>query len=230
MGKKNYFLLFIISWQFFSFAHQYYSQVGQDQFLHTLFPDKRDGVMVDIGANDGVKYSNSLFFEQQGWQCLCIEPHPRAFAALQKNRSCICIQCCIADVAGAAQFLKINGACEMLSGLIKKYDPRHVGRIAFEVTQNRDSCEIITVPCYTLEFILKQYDITHIDILSLDIEGGELEILQSIENLADIVDVICVEDNYNDQNMVTFLEHAGFSLLKRLEHDLVFRNNKFCVK
>jgi hypothetical protein len=41
------------------------SQVGQDRFLFDhFFRGKRDGVFVDVGAYDGEKFSNSLFFER----------------------------------------------------------------------------------------------------------------------------------------------------------------------
>jgi len=208
----------------------YYSQVGQDEFiLKNIFPDKIDGVIIDIGANDGVKFSNSLKFEQRGWQCICIEPLPRAFNELIKNRSCVCIQGCISDKEGTDQFLQINGACEMLSGLTLKYDPRHVSRIAYEVDQNRDSYEVIPVMCYKLNSILDAYDIKHVDILSLDTEGGELDILKSIDNIEQIVDVICVEDNYNDPKLVEILTEKGFVLIASLHQDLIFRNKRFCV-
>ncbi len=208
---------------------KYYSQVGQDEYMHkNIFPYKNDGVMVDIGANDGVKFSNSLFFEQLGWKCICIEPLPRAFAALKENRpNCICIQGCISDKEGADQFLEIKGACEMLSGLTSKYDPRHVSRIEYEVNQNQDSYEVIPVMCYELDSLLDACSIDHVDILSIDTEGGEDAIIQSI-NL-DRIDVICVEDNYDDIELVNYLLERNFIILARLEHDLIFRNKRFCT-
>jgi len=208
---------------------KYYSQVGQDEYMHkNIFPDKKNGVIVDIGANDGKTLSNSLFFvEQLNWQCLCIEPLPRAFTELKKNRpNCICVQGCIAEKEGTDQFLEIRGGCEMLSGLTSKYDPRHVSRIAYEINQNRASYEVIQVMCYKLDSLLDAYGIDHVDILSVDTEGGEDTIIKSI-NL-DRIDVICVEDNYGDQELVKYLLERNFIILTRLEHDIIFRNKRFC--
>lgn len=225
--KKFFFTLFILTFNG-SFAETYYGQVGQDEFMHkNFFPEKIDGIIVDIGANDGVKFSNSLFFERRGWQCMCIEPHSLAFNELVKNRACLCIQACVSDVEGVAKFLEIRGACEMLSGLIDKYDPRHVNRIIFEAQQNHDSYQIIDVPCFTLNSVLEAAGIDHVHILSLDVEGGEKGILESIDFDRFSIDVICVEDNYQDLESCAILEEKGFILAKRLNHDLIFVHRSF---
>ena len=36
-----------------------YSQYGEEEILLNFFEKKQGGVLVDIGASDGVKYSNS---------------------------------------------------------------------------------------------------------------------------------------------------------------------------
>jgi FkbM family methyltransferase len=233
--KMSLFLGLFVLYNSSCYAHdthigKYYSQVGQDEYMHkNIFPNKNDGVIIDIGANDGVTLSNSLIFEQLGWQCICIEPLPRAFAELRKNRSCICIQGCVSDKEGIDQFLEIRGGCEMLSGLTSKYDPRHVSRISYEIAQNRASYEVINVRCYKLNFILNAYGITHVDIISLDTEGGELDILKSIDFDRFSIDVICVEDNYGDIELVNYLLERNFIILARLEHDIIFRNKQFCT-
>ena len=43
----------------------YSSQYGQDKYINeTFFKGKQNGVFVDIGANDGVSLSNTVFFEK----------------------------------------------------------------------------------------------------------------------------------------------------------------------
>jgi hypothetical protein len=44
----------------------YYSQVGQDRFIHeNYFKELKGGVFVDIGAHNGISYSNTYFFEKE---------------------------------------------------------------------------------------------------------------------------------------------------------------------
>jgi hypothetical protein len=115
-------------------AMQFFSQVGQDRFLfENFFYGKRNGTFVDIGAYDGEKFSNSLFFERyMGWHGLCVEPLPSAFARLAaKRQASICKQVCIADFEGEADFTEADAGIDekMLSGLTQQFDPRHVDRL-----------------------------------------------------------------------------------------------------
>lgn len=71
-----------------------FSRAGQDLFLfENFFRGKRNGVFVDVGAQDGETGSNSLFFEDfLGWRGLCLEPQPQTFAKLRARRKCDCEQ------------------------------------------------------------------------------------------------------------------------------------------
>lgn len=203
---------------------QYYSQVGQDKFLYeNFFTNKRGGIFVDIGAYDGIFFSNTYFFEKYlNWDGLCIEPNPEIFKQLKINRKCRSIEGCICVNSGLVPFLKINGRPEMLSGIISLYDPRHLERIEREVKLYGGSTEIIFAKCYSLTQLLLDNHLTKVDYLSLDTEGGELEILKSIDfNIIDI-DVISVENNYGiDFN--TFLESVGYEKIANCEWDEIYR-------
>ncbi len=63
---------------------EYVSQCGQDKFLiENLFKGKKNGIFVEIGAFDGIKYSNTYNLEvDYGWAGLCIEPIPEQFENL----------------------------------------------------------------------------------------------------------------------------------------------------
>jgi hypothetical protein len=63
-----------------------YSQSGQDDWVLSII--KHKGYFVDMGAYDGVKYSNTLRLEEAGWEGLCIEPNPENFELLWGNRKC----------------------------------------------------------------------------------------------------------------------------------------------
>lgn len=53
----------------------FFSQYGQDWFIATcVFPHKKDGFFVDVGANHPLEINNTLFFERQGWTGMAFEP------------------------------------------------------------------------------------------------------------------------------------------------------------
>ena len=199
----------------------YYSQCGQDKYLNEqVFRNKQHGVFIDIGAHDGISFSNSYYFEKYlGWTGICIEPHPDRFHELKNNRTAICLPICIADFNGQAEFVKISGAPEMLSGLVDCYDPRHVARINRELQLNGGSAHIINVETCTLASVVEKYKFGSIDLLSVDTEGSEFLILKSIDLKAVDIAYIVVENNYGDNNVHNYLIANGYRHIKRFQGD-----------
>lgn len=206
---------------------EFCSQFKQDQYLYeTLFKDKYHGVFVDVGAHDGKTFSNTYFFEKElNWTGLCIEPIPEVFARLQNCRNATCIQGCISRVEGEASFLRIKGYSEMLSGLLNKYDPGHMARVNREIQTFKQESEVLTVKCYELNKLLLENNIRHVDLLSLDTEGGELEILQSIDFELIDIHVIDVENNAGTDEFYKFLLSKGYSLMTKLGCDEIYIKN-----
>jgi FkbM family methyltransferase len=225
---KKLIFLFVLAIHSTSFA-TYYSQCGQDKFANEIFfKNRKNGVFVDIGAHDGIELSNTYFFEKElNWTGLCIEPIPSVFEKLKNNRKCICINGCASNETRVAEFLKISGPLETLSGIIDMYDPQHVERIQRDLAIHGGSYEIIRVQCYNINDLFRQNGITHIDFLSIDTEGGELEILQSIDFSNVQIDVITVENNYSSPDFVPFLKKQGFEFVTSLYQDMIFVNKKF---
>lgn len=201
----------------------YCSQFGQDQFVNeTFFKNKRQGIFVDIGAFDGITINNTFFFEKElHWTGICVEPHPDSFRELAKTRRCICINGCIAPKSGTEEFLYISDPA-ILSGLFNTYDPRHVARIYQEVQECNGKASLIQMPCYTFNEVMQTHGIRHIDFLSVATEGGEYAILESIDFALCIIDVLTVEDNYDDPRFAQLLEGKGYRLASKKTSNLIF--------
>lgn len=211
---------------------RYYSQIGQDEIAQQLLNDKANGVFVDIGAYDGIRYSNTAFFEKErGWTGICVEPLPHIFPQLVQNRSCICVNGCIAPRAGREPFLKITNTCpngpEMLSGLVDQYQKKHAERVVFEVTQNRAHADIIEVECFNFNDLMMTHSMTTIDFLSIDTEGGERRILESIDYSRIDINVITVENPYDDKGIELLLASKGFIHVKKVEWDDIYQHQKY---
>lgn len=210
----------------------YYSQCGQDTFVHkTFFKNKHDGIFVDIGAHDGITFSNTYFFEKElGWAGICIEPMPYMFEKLQNNRSCICIHGCIAEKNTIAPFLFLDGPSNMLSGLLTEYDPRHMKRIFNELYELGGSIKILKMNCIALNDLLEQYGFYTVDYLSIDTEGNELKILQSIDFNRFSIHIIDVENNYNIPDIGTFLATKGYRKITQLGGDEIYEKINKSIK
>lgn len=225
-------ILFLLPFIFISSSScKYYSQKGvsQDQYVNErFFHNKRNGVFIDVGAHDGKKYSNSYFFEKElGWNGICIEPLETPFQQLQKRRKCICVNACISSQEGLLKFFKVSGAPEMLSGIIDTYNEKHYNRLKIEIERDGGTLSIIEVPAYRLETLLEKHNIKLVDFLSIDTEGSELDILQSINFAKVKIHVICVENNdyCRTPEIKNFLISQGFRLVDYLKQsDEVYVN------
>ena len=207
----------------------YYSQFLQDKYIYeTFFKNKKEpGFFLEIGADDGIRFSNCKFFEETlNWKGIAIEPRNEAFNKLKQNRNCICLKCSLSNIEVTTTFLDIKGYGRGLSGLIDEYDQRHKQRIQYEMHHpDNKGYEIVEVQTEKLNDILNKYDITNIDFLSIDTEGSELSILETIDFNKINIDIITIEDNYKDTNLIKFFIDRNYSFVKEIECDKIFKKN-----
>lgn len=206
---------------------QYYSQYAQDLLLNeVLFKGKQHGFFLDIGAHDGVTLSNSYFFEKEmGWTGICVEPIPEVFARLQQNRVATLINACITDTDGEIAFTRITGYSEMLSGITKQQDEKHLDRINREIAEKGGSVEQIVVAGISLRSLFIQQQVTLIDFVSIDTEGNELPIIESFP--FDLVQpkIFLVENNNKDNTVKNLLAKQGYQKIIKAGDDFFYRGN-----
>ncbi len=230
---KKVIIFLVIFFEFSSNGHSYpqpfegyFSQKGQDKFLNEqIFNNKKNGFFIEIGAHDGISFSNTYYFEKNlNWRGICVEPNPTIFEKLTQNRKCYCEQVCIADNIGQKPFLRCTGyMIEMYSGLIDNYDPRHLERIDKEIAFYGGSKEIIFVQCVTFNNLLKKYNVSHVDLLSIDIEGGEEALIKTIDFDAVTIDIIVVENNFNEDRVKKILLSKNYKHIARLGKDDIYQ-------
>jgi FkbM family methyltransferase len=207
----------------------YYSQIQQDRILQEkFFFREENGFFVDVGAEEGVNGSNTYFYEQKGWKGICIEPHPESFAKLKEARNCLCLPLAISSQKGKTKFTKINGPSQALSGLTSQYDARHLDRIERDIGEKGGQKEEIEVETDTLKNIFAKQNVKEVHYLSIDVEGGELDVLKSIDFDEVMIHVIDVENNYPDSfsALRKFLFYKGFTKSFPILFDEVFVNSK----
>jgi protein O-GlcNAc transferase len=192
-----------------------FSQHGQDVFVYNRFfnNDFGRGTFVDIGAYDGISFSNSLFFERHlGWNGICIEPLPLVFDQLRDNRKAVCVNCAVSDREGVEEFIDVDmpNYGKMYSGLVGDYDKRHMKLVQEQSTGKR----VMRVQTRKLSDILDESGLTKVDYLSIDTEGSELKILRSFDLVAYGVRAISIENNYQDREIRNYLVGLGYQLVK----------------
>ena len=211
----------------------YHSQDGQDLYLDKhVFKGLKNGIFVDIGANDGITINNTLFFEKNlNWTGINIEPIQSVYQKLCINRpNCINVNCAIDEHSGYKDFITNDGYTEMISGLKEHYDPRHYQRLFNENNIHKSSTKIIKVKTDRLEKILEDNNIKHVNYMSIDVEGAEFSVIKSINFDKCFIDLIAFEDNYKDQqtqDIIDYLICKNFAILKKTMD--VFMINKASI-
>lgn len=199
---------------------KYYAGNKIDEFLSTyIFKGYKNGYFMDVGANDGLTINNTLYFEKYyNWTGINVEPLDEPYNKLIINRvNCINLKLAIDNVDGEAEFIYNTGYTEMISGLKKPYDTRHFNRLTRELNQHGGTSTVKIIKTKTVKTILEENKIKHINYLSIDVEGGEKNVLESI-NFDDVfIDVISFEDNFSDTtvNVIKFMKANNYILVGR---------------
>ena len=207
----------------------YYSQFGQDSYLETtFFKGYKNGFYVDVGAHDGITFNNTLYFEKNNnWNGINVEPIKLIYDKLISNRpNNINLNYAICNNDGETDFLCNIGYTEMLSGIKDNYDYRHHQRLEKENREMSSTTEVIKVNTKKLETIFDENNISHINYLSIDVEGAEYEVIKSINFDKVFIDIIGFENNYHDTSIpiVNYLEQNNYIVINISDSDIFMIN------
>jgi FkbM family methyltransferase len=169
----------------------YQAQNGEDRWLDAHFGGKREGFFVEVGAYDGVRFSNSYFFEQRGWRGVLVEPDPAMAERCRTARSRSMVYACAVGAPGSSTevvFFQVTGG-EVYS--TTRLDPSHRQRLQRLGLPWRE----VRVPMRTLDAILDEVSAPKIDFVTIDVEGGELDVLRGFDLGRWKPQVVVVETN-----------------------------------
>jgi len=188
-----------------------FSQYREEYFLEEFFKGKENGFLVDVGAADGLLYSNSRhLLLNKKWRGILIEPHPFFFSNLvnlyQNNTNVKLLNIAAFKTEGTMPFYICGdspaGQCSTLS---EDFKEKVISRYS---TPYDKTINIETKP---LKNILE--NVEHIDFLSIDCEGVDL-------------DVVCSNDWDNIRPSLVCIEHSMtkstlWELMKVYDYHLV---------
>ncbi|MBE9224280.1 FkbM family methyltransferase [Phormidium sp. LEGE 05292] len=197
---------------------QSYSQFGEDLEILKFFNFKKLAYYVEIGANDGITNSNTFLLEQQGWKGLLVEANPDLIpCCLQSRPNSIVMNYAVvaSEKIGTIDFYRVVGGPRGLDGLSTTVTD---GNFISMINQYGGKVEKISVPATILDDILNQNNSpVGFELLSIDVEGAELEVLKgfSIEHFKPRI--ILVEDNSQGKDVCVrnYLKLHGYVRVHR---------------
>jgi FkbM family methyltransferase len=164
------------------------SECGQDFFALIANDFASDKTFVEIGAYDGITYSNTYLLEKKfDWDGILIECIPRNFEIIKDSRKSKAILAA-ATPQNVESVDVVELAASNLSGLSQ------------EVSRNKWKTISHKVRGYSLDSILKMADQNgKIGFLSIDIEGAEFSIFENVNLRNYEINAICVEHNFRPE-------------------------------
>jgi len=153
---------------------QFRAQFGEDRLLDDYFEHKRAGFFVEIGAYNGVDFSNTYYFEQNGWRGLLVEPDAEEAANCRASRPRSRVIECAAvgpESVGEVTFQVVPGWRALSARAVSR-------RRAGEELVGSLEIEERTVPARTIDSILQEVEPPEIDFVTIDVEGGEWDVLR----------------------------------------------------
>lgn len=155
-----------------------YSQHGQDERVEKLLPST--GFYVESGAANGVTHSNTLFYEEKGWEGLLVEPGTTNFRSVVAHRKAYAVN------AGLSLDGKL-GSLKFSEADCSKKSPSQGECSKTSLAKG------IPVKAIPLELLLACVNRSTVDFWSLDVEGVESKILESFPFAKIEVGVLLVE-------------------------------------
>lgn len=161
---------------------------------------------------------------ERNWNGILIEPIPSFYQEiLSKNRNIYSINACIAQNKPIIAKFRLYS---VLSGRLKTMTDEHQKRIDKE-SESKNKISLF-IPCFSINTILAAINVNKVDYFSLDVEGGELDVLKSINYSKIQIDTFSVEHNnvVDEKNRIkSFMEKNGFKTQKDAPQDIYFVRN-----
>lgn len=215
------------------FRRRSFAEYGEDLIVESLLGEGVE-FFIDVGANDGFHSSNTFYFALRGAGGICFEPIPEVYSSLRSlhrfNQKVKCLRCALSDENKNARMVSLEG----LSYLPETQDLRH--KFLHQAEHPR-APEVREIRLLRFQDAIAGLDVPRIvDLLTVDVEGHELKVLQSIPFDLYQFRVIIVETHHlgadsrylwkhrDYEQIIGLLESWGYPPIHRTVANTIFLN------
>tara|TARA_B100000787_G_scaffold33393_1_gene22947 strand:+ start:4280 stop:4987 length:708 start_codon:yes stop_codon:yes gene_type:complete len=214
---------------------KYYSFSGVDIAINDIFRNNNNGIYLDVGCQHPVNNNNTFLLHQKGWEGINID--------LDQDNI---------DLFNCSRPKDLN-ICAAISSTVKNTDlyfyhkKSPINTIVNKVSnfQKAKISEIKKIKTNTLNNLLKlsRFHNKRFDLMSVDVEGHELEVFLGFDFVKYRPNIIVVEfldlslskieiknqniDNIINSELYKFLTSKNYTLVNFIYADLIFVNNDF---
>ena len=189
--------LFKLGRRIFEGEKKSFSQSGEDLILQFIFMwlriDKPS--YIDIGAHHPTYLSNTYLFYENGSSGVCVEPDPFLFEVIRKARKRdICLNVGVGgEGIDKADFYILSS--RTLSTFSRKEAQRYASY------EGKTIEKVVEIPLVSVNEIIRKHCPQQPNLVSLDVEGLDLQILQDFDFNKYNPEVFCIETlTYTEDN------------------------------
>ena len=206
-----------------SHAGTYYSQEGEDILLSRIFGEQAEGFYVDVGAHHPRRFSNTYLFYKRGWRGINIDALPGSMKVFQKLRPHdINLELAVSEREQVLTYYMFNEPA--LNGFSKTISEKRQTD-EYKITNTID---VLAFPLYVI--LDKHLPLGQsIDFLSVDVEGLDLQVLESNDWKKYSPKVILVEILANNLTAIendpvyNYMVNQGYILFAKLFFTCIFK-------
>ena len=208
---------------------KFYSQCQEDKLLYEKYFKNYSlegkKYYFEMGALDGVMYSNTKFYEESlGWTGVLVEGNPFAFTNLVLNRpgnkvmNAIC-----SDSKESLSFnvcANVPAVCSLEVTKPEKFDN--------EYYKHSQMLKVNSIPV-SLDTILENSGVNRIDLCVIDVEGHEVNVLNSFSFKVPVVLWLIefLDDDKKNNEVVKIMTKNNCKFMGKCAHNAVFINRDY---
>ncbi|WP_047306268.1 FkbM family methyltransferase [Pseudomonas fluorescens] len=203
------------------YSNNSYAQEGEDLIVDRILEGKNKGFYLEVGCHHPFRFSNTYFFYKKGWNGLCIDPLPgvgEEFSRWRKRDTII--EKGVSSTEGHLIYYMFNDPAlnTFDEALAKKRD----GLYGYRLIEKR------TIQVSPLSSIIEDSGYNgKIDFLSVDVEGLDIEVLQS-NNWEKYRPKIVIAESLSQEvvffkdRIYQYLQELGYKFYAKTGNSLIF--------
>lgn len=211
-----------------------FSQNDEEKVIIDYFKDDdpKELTFLDIGANDGITFSNTHQLSLSGWSGVCLDPSPMAFEKLENlyrnNNNITSLNFGISDQncdLDLNESLNWDGRDDTPLGILSCIDPNEKNRF-YGMNWRVVKCQFLTFETFLNNSSYKKFDF-----INIDCEGHDYTILTQIDLNSIGCRMVCIEfkDHHQIELYSEYFDKFGFIEQHRTNDNVIFCKPEYCI-
>tara|TARA_B110000858_G_scaffold159502_1_gene183109 strand:- start:533 stop:1264 length:732 start_codon:yes stop_codon:yes gene_type:complete len=204
------------------------SQFQEDDYIMSYFKKNYKGNFVDLGCFHPTRHNNTFKLYKKGWRGINVDLNRLTidlFDSIRPGDINICTA--LSNKKGTAKLYYL-GDFSVHNTIYKN----NLNLLQGHFSIKKKDIKVKKTKTERLDNILKKYNFFNIDFMSIDIEGEELKVIQSLDFKKFNIQYICIEifdhnkkSIENNLKVIKHLKKNGYILKNKTPINYIFKKN-----